>query len=172
MESRMIKAIYLIVLPLFSIFTYAGHNKMNQDSLWQMIKEMKSVWGKQVEDVSKLFNQPLINNTQEKEDRYTSAPFTLTDGTRISNVDVRLWGNGDNSVSLVSFVVNQPCITLDQVKSHFPDLKLSNIPRGNTPGQSVGYRTPTDERGLAWAFSFPVLNQECLGRVVMSRYEQ
>ena len=161
MESRMIKATFLIVLPLFSIFTYAGHNKMNQDSLWQMIKEMKSVWGKQVEDVSKLFNQPLINNTQEKEDRYTSAPFTLTDGTRISNVDVRLWGNGDNSVSLVSFVVNQPCITLDQVKSHFPDLKLSNIPRGNTPGQSVGYRTPTDERGLAWAFSFPVLNQEC-----------
>lgn len=110
MGSRMIKATFLIVLPLFSIFTYAGHNKMNQDSLWQMIKEMKSVWGKQVEDVSKLFNQPLINNTQEKEDRYTSAPFTLTDGTRISNVDVRLWGNGDNSVSLVSFVVNQPCI--------------------------------------------------------------
>lgn len=66
MESRMIKATFLIVLPLFSIFTYAGHNKMNQDSLWQMIKEMKSVWGKQVEDVSKLFNQPLINNTQEK----------------------------------------------------------------------------------------------------------
>ena len=63
MESRMIKATFLIVLPLFSIFTYAGHNKMNQDSLWQMIKEMKSVWGKQVEDVSKLFNQPLINNT-------------------------------------------------------------------------------------------------------------
>ncbi len=44
MESRMIKATFLIVLPLFSIFTYAGHNKMNQDSLWQMIKEMKSVW--------------------------------------------------------------------------------------------------------------------------------
>ncbi len=39
MESRMIKATFLIVLPLFSIFTYAGHNKMNQDSLWQMIKE-------------------------------------------------------------------------------------------------------------------------------------
>ena len=106
MESRMIKATFLIVLPLFSAFTYAGHNKMNQDSLWQMIKEMKSVWGKQVEDVSKLFNQPLINNTQEKEDRYTSAPFTLTDGTRISDVDVRLWGNGDNSVSLISFVIN------------------------------------------------------------------
>ena len=51
MESRMIKATFLIVLPLFSAFTYAGHNKMNQDSLWQMIKEMKSVWGKQVEDV-------------------------------------------------------------------------------------------------------------------------
>ncbi len=43
MESRMIKATFLIVLPLFSAFTYAGHNKMNQDSLWQMIKEMKSV---------------------------------------------------------------------------------------------------------------------------------
>ncbi|MBK4469007.1 hypothetical protein JJQ28_24135 [Enterobacter asburiae] len=172
MVSRMTKNAILFLLPLFSTFSYAGQTNMNQDSLWHIVKELKTVWGKQVEDVSKLLNQPLIKKNPETKDRYTSVPFTLSDGTRISDVDVRLWGNEDYSVSLVSFVIEQPFITLDQVKAHFPDVKLSNIPRGNTAGQSVGYRTATDERGLAWAFSFPVMNQECLNRVVMSRYDR
>ncbi|ENO0284730.1 TPA: hypothetical protein QCJ39_001369 [Enterobacter asburiae] len=172
MGSRMTKNTILFLLPLFSTFSYAGQKNMNQDSLWHIVKELKTVWGKQVEDVSKLLNQPLIKKNPEMKDRYTSVAFTLSDGTRISDVDVRLWGNEDDSVSLVSFVIEQPCITLDQVKAHFPDVKLSNIPRGNTAGQSVGYRTATDERGLAWAFSFPVMNQECLNRVVMSRYDR
>lgn len=171
MVSRMTKNTILFLLPLFSTFSYAGQTNMNQDSLWQVVKELKTVWGKQAEDVSKLLNQPLIKKNPEINDRYTSAPFTLSDGTRISDVDVRLWGNADNSVSLVSFVIEHPCITLDQVKTHFPDVKLSNIPRGKTSGQSVGYRTATDERGLAWSFSFPVMDQECLKRVVVSRYD-
>ncbi|MED5641833.1 hypothetical protein VZ119_04755 [Enterobacter bugandensis] len=168
----MTKNTILFLLPLFSSFSYAGQKNMNQDSLWNIVKELKTVWGKQTEDVSKLFHQPLVQKNPEVKDRYTSVPFTLSDGTRISDLDVRLWGNGDNSVSLVSFVIEQPCITLEQVKTHFPDVKISNIPRGNTAGQSVGYRTVADERGLAWAFSFPVMNQECLNRVVMSRYDR
>ncbi|EOC0588406.1 hypothetical protein ACI01G_003615 [Cronobacter sakazakii] len=146
--------------------TSAGHK-----ALWQTTRELKSVWGKQAEDVSQLLNQPIVRVLPTADDRFTSAPFTLLDGTRLSGLDIRLWGNGDRSVSLVSLNVDTPCITLEQVREHFLDAKLFNIPKGHAVGQLIGYRTARDDRGLAWAFSFPEQDSRCLKRITMAKYE-
>lgn len=172
MVSRITKSLIFLMLSSLLSFAYAGQKNMNQDSLWQIIKQLKSAWGKQADDVSKILRHPLVRTNPAADDRYTSVPFTLADGTIIADLDVRLWGNGNNSVSLISFAIDGSCVTLEQVKKHFPDVKLSNIPRGNNAGQSVGYRTAVDETGLAWAFNFPVLNQECLKSIVISRYDR
>ncbi|NCI14947.1 hypothetical protein EHJ07_00230 [Cronobacter muytjensii] len=143
---------------------------MNQDSLWDIVKALKSVWGKQANDVSQLLRQPLVRVLPTADDRFTSAPFTLLDGTRLSGLDVRLWNNGEKTVSMVSFIVDSPCITLKQVKEYFPDAKLFNVPNGHAIGQMIGYRTAKDSRGLAWAFSFPEQDSRCLKRITMAKY--
>lgn len=168
--DSVIKIIIFIALSsLFSI-TYAGQKDMNQDSLWNIVKALKSVWGKDADDVSHLLKQPLVRTLPTADDRFTSAPFTLGDGTRLSELDVRLWGNGDKSVSLVSFNVDTPCITLEQVREHFIDAKLSQVPRGHAPGQLVSYKTAIDNRGLAWAFGFAAQEPQCLKRITMANY--
>lgn len=170
MISRINKAQPVLFLCFFFTFSYAGQNMMLHDALWQMTKALKSAWGKNADAVSEIIQQPLVRTQAAADDRYTSAPFTLADGTRITGLDVRLWGNGDSSVALVSFVIDKPCITLEQIKEQFPDVTLVSVPRGNTSNQSLGYRTSLDEKGLAWAFSFPTVKQECLRRISISRY--
>ena len=162
--------VFFIISSLFN-FTYAGQKDMNQDSLWGIVKALKSVWGNQADDVSQLLKQPLVRTVATADNRFTSATFALMDGTRISDLDVRLWNNGEKSVSLVSFIVDTPCITLEQVREHFPDAKLFNIPKGHAVGQMIGYRTARDDRGLAWAFSFPEQDSRCLKRITMAKYE-
>ena len=46
---------------------------MNQDSLWNIVKELKTVWGKQTEDVSKLFHQPLVQKSRSERPLYVSS---------------------------------------------------------------------------------------------------
>ncbi|EPE1852568.1 hypothetical protein ACSG7Z_003297 [Cronobacter dublinensis] len=168
--GRVIKIIIFVALSSLFSTSCAGKEIMNQDSLWNTIKALKSVWGKQAEDVSKLLNQPIVRVLPTADDRFTSAPFTLLDGTRLSGLDIRLWGNGDRSVSLVSLNVDTPCIMLEQVREHFADVKLSQVPRGHATGQLVSYKTVMDNRGLAWAFGFSAQEPRCLKRITMTNY--
>ncbi|EPN9527365.1 hypothetical protein ACT5AM_002040 [Cronobacter malonaticus] len=161
----------LFILSSIPLFCAAEQTSAGHKALWQTTRELKSVWGKQADDVSQLLKQPLVRTLSTSDNRFTSAPFTLLDGTRLSGLDVRLWGNSDKSVSLVSFIVDTPCITLEQVREHFPDARLFNIPKGHAVGQMIGYRTARDDRGLAWAFSFPEQDSRCLKRITMAKYE-
>ncbi len=160
----------LFTLSSMPLVCAAQKNSADHQVLWKMTRDLKSVWGKQADDVSQLLRQPLVRVLPTADDRFTSAPFTLLDGTRLSGLDVRLWNNGEKTVSMVSFIVDSPCITLKQVKEYFPDAKLFNVPNGHAIGQMIGYRTAKDSRGLAWAFSFPEQDSRCLKRITMAKY--
>ncbi|EPT7034532.1 hypothetical protein ACVR2T_004336 [Cronobacter malonaticus] len=170
MKNRIIRSL-LFILSSIPLFCTAEQTSAGHKALWQTTRELKSVWGKQADDVSQLLKQPLVRTVATADNRFTSATFALMDGTRISDLDVRLWNNGEKSVSLVSFIVDTPCITLEQVREHFPDAKLFNIPKGHAVGEMIGYRTARDDRGLAWAFSFPEQDSRCLKRITMAKYE-
>ncbi|WP_342325077.1 hypothetical protein AAEY27_10045 [Kosakonia sp. BYX6] len=172
MTNRMV--INLSALLFSSVFTFTTHaeqKNMNHDSLWQITKALKSVWGKKVNAVSALLDQPLVPVTPTANDRFTSAPFTLSDGITISDLDVRLRANGDGTVALVSFSVSGQCITLEEVKDHFPDATLRFVPRAKLPGRTFGYLTTRDDNNLAWGFGFPALNRKCLSSITMTHYE-
>lgn len=172
MTNRITKSLSVLLLSSFFTFTtHAEQKNMNHDSLWQMTKALKTVWGKKVDAVSTLLDQPLVPFTSTAKDRFTSAPFTLSDGVTISELDVRLKSNGDGTVALISFSVGEECITFDEVKQHFPDITLRFMPRAKLPGTTFGYLTTLDEKKLAWGFGFPALNRECLRTITMTHYD-
>jgi len=172
MTSRMaINFPVLLLLSLFTLTTHAEQKKMNHDSLWQITKELKSLWGKKIDAVSALLNQPVIPYKPTAKDRFTSAPFTLNDGITISNLDVRLSPNGGGTVKLVSFSISGECITLEEVQDNFPDVTLRFVPREKLPGRTFGYLTARDNKQLAWGFGFPALDRKCLSEITMSDYD-
>lgn len=171
-DSRIAKNLpVLLLISLFTFTTHAEQKNMNHDSLWQITKALKGLWGKDINAVSNLLSQPLVPYSPGTKDRYTSAPFTLNDGINISELDVRLRSNGDGTVALISFAVSGQCITLEEVSEHFPDATLRFVPRENLPGRTFGYLTTRDSNSLAWGFSFPALNRECLQGITMARYD-
>lgn len=150
MASRIAKnSIVLLLTSLCTFTTHAKQNNINDDSLWQITTGLKSVWGQNIDAVSTLLNQPLIPYTLGAKDRFTSAPFTLRDGITISALDVRLSLNSNAIVTLVSFTVSGQCITLEDVKEHFPDATLHFVPHAKLPGRTFGYLTRRDSNNLA-----------------------
>ena len=161
-----------LLLPLVLSFSIQAEQKyMNNHSLWHITKELKSLWGKEIDAVGALIDQPLIPFTSTTKDRYTSQPFVLNDGINISDLDVRLSNNGAGKVALISFSVSGKCIPLEEVKEHFPDMMLHFIPRAKLKGRTFGYVTTRDQNSLAWGFSFPALNRDCLSAITMTRYD-
>lgn len=172
MISRMAKLLAVLLLAsLFTFTTHAEQKNMNHESLWQITKALKALWGKNIDAVSNLLKQQLVPYTPGAKDRFTAAPFTFSDGITISNLDVRLKSGGESTVALVSFSVSGQCITLEEVTEHFPDATLHFVPRAKLPGRTFGYLTTRDSNNLAWAFSFPALDRKCLQGITMTRYD-
>jgi hypothetical protein len=60
------------------------------------------------------------------------------------------------------------CITLDTVKKRYPQLRLTDYPRGRSENEVTSYTARKDMNGQKVSFSFTVKNPHCLGSVVIS----
>lgn len=102
-----------------------------------------------------------IQNTTFK--FYTSGPVRLSDGVVISNVDLRVRYKAGHPGFLV-LNLEGSCIGIEQVRSHYSDLKLTYPPRPDSKDAFTGYSTFPSWGKLS--FSFLEKNPGCLSSLV------
>ncbi|SMG54994.1 hypothetical protein [Paraburkholderia susongensis] len=90
---------------------------------------------------------------------YTGGPIKLSDDVVISNVDLRIRNRATHPGFLV-LNLDGSCITLDMVRAHYSNLKVTDRPRGRSLDEVTSHTT-----ALQWgelSFSFKERNPNCL----------
>ncbi len=121
--------------------------------------------------VTTLSNAPLsFKMTRQNEyiNFYNADDFKLDDGTSITEIGLRLSKDNGGMAPLLTFSPSGQCITLDAVKKSYPQLVLTDYPRGRSENEVTSYTAPEDMNGQKVSFSFTVKNPDCLGSVVIS----
>jgi hypothetical protein len=99
---------------------------------------------------------------------YNADDFPLADGTNITAIGLRLSKDNGGMAPLLNFSPSGQCITLDTVKKRYPQLVLTDYPRGRSENEVTSYTAPKDVNGQKVSFSFTVKKPDCLGSVVIS----
>lgn len=121
--------------------------------------------------VTTLSNAPLsFKMTRQNEyiNFYNADDFKLDDGTSITEIGLRLSKDNGGMAPLLNFSPSGQCITLDAVKKRYPQLVLTDYPRGRSENEVTSYTAPEDMNGQKVSFSFTVKKPDCLGSVVIS----
>ncbi|HHA1913552.1 TPA: hypothetical protein ACOEDZ_000051 [Enterobacter asburiae] len=137
--------------------------------LWMFISGMSA--SLRSLSVTSLSNAPLsfkITKQNEYINFYKADDFKLDDGTSITEIGLRLSKYNGDMAPLLNFSPSGQCITLDTVKKHYPQLTLTDYPRGRSESEVTSYTAPKDMNGQKVSFSFTVKNPDCLGSVVIS----
>ena len=147
----------------------AGGNMQKQD-LWQFIAKMSA--SLKTLSVNSLDNAPLsfrLTKQNEYINFYNADDIKLADGTNITAIELRLSKDNDGMAPLLNFSPSSgQCITLDTVKKHYPQLTLTDYPRGRSENEVTSHTARKDMNGQKVSFSFTVKNPDCLGSVVIS----
>lgn len=134
-------------------------------TLWQAIDALA-----QQAPFSKAKIETLLS-TQLSETNYTgndvfqffeSSPLALSDGVRIANVDLRIKRQGPHPGFMV-LSIDGRCITIEEVRKHYTDLEITDIPRGRSLDESTSHTTK-----LPWgelSFSFKERNPDCVSSI-------
>ena len=133
--------------------------------LWMFISGMSA--SLKTLSVTTLSNAPLsFKMTRQNEyiNFYNADDIKLADGTNITAIELRL-----SMAPLLNFSPSSgQCITLDTVKKRYPQLRLTDYPRGRSENEATSYTARKDMNGQKVSFSFTVKNPHCLGSVVIS----
>jgi hypothetical protein len=146
----------------------AGGDAQKKD-LWMFISGMSA--SLKTLSVTTLSNAPLsFKMTRQNEyiNFYNADDFKLDDGTSITEIGLRLSKDNGGMAPLLNFSPSGQCITLDAVKKRYPQLVLTDYPRGRSENEVTSYTAPEDMNGQKVSFSFTVKKPDCLGSVVIS----
>lgn len=147
----------------------AGGDAQKKD-LWLFISGMSA--SLKTLSVTTLSNAPLsFKMTRQNEyiNFYNADDIKLADGTNITAIELRLSKDNNGMAPLLNFSPSSgQCITLDTVKKHYPQLTLTDYPRGRSENEVTSYTARKDMNGQKVSFSFTVKNPHCLGSVVIS----
>jgi hypothetical protein len=146
----------------------AGGDAQKKD-LWMFISGMSA--SLKTLSVTTLSNAPLsFKMTRQNEyiNFYNADDFKLDDGTSITTIGLRLSKDNGGMAPLLNFSPSGQCITLDTVKKRYPQLVLTDYPRGRSENEVTSYTAPKDVNGQKVSFSFTVKKPDCLGSVVIS----
>jgi len=99
---------------------------------------------------------------------YDGGPLYLADQINIEAIDLRVRLMNE-AQGLIALEISGFCVTLEQVRVHYPDLVLTDIPRGRSLDEKT-YWTAY----LPWgelSFGFKERNPDCLASVVINRID-
>ncbi|ENN6801861.1 hypothetical protein EKN82_09720 [Enterobacter ludwigii] len=159
-----------VVAVLIALLTtgMAEGNSEKKD-LWAFISQMSA--SLKTLSVTSLNDIPL-HFTYMKNNAYMNLyhadDFKLLEGTSITTIDLRVSKENDGMAPLLNFSPSGQCITLQTVKKHYPQLTLTDYPRGRSENEVTSYTAPKDMNGQKVSFSFTVKKPDCLSSVVIS----
>lgn len=142
-------------------------------SLWEIMATLRSESVMTRESIERDFATKLtLKNQNQYTLFYASAGPQLNNNLRIANIDFRVPtpGASPRGSFLVLSLEGKGCITLEDVKQHYADLTLSQVPHGHSLEEETGYRTTFNHWKLA--FGFKEKRPECLASVVFDSAEE
>lgn len=89
-------------------------------------------------------------------------PVSLEGNVTITRTDLRLALKPDDP-GLLLLEIAGDCITLDQLRPHYPDLRISGNPRGRSLDEHTIYSI--DQAWGRLSFGFKVRNPDCLDMI-------
>lgn len=145
---------------------------MRPASLWDFITVMRS----SLADirVATLNRAPLkfhLTSQNEYINFYSAEDVAFTAAGRATDIELRLSRDPQEKTLLWISHWQGPCLTLNDVKQHYPVLTIIDTPRGHSENEVTSYTTPAGASGEAVTFSFTVKAPDCLSDVIISRQE-
>lgn len=163
MASKRLWVSVLIILVLSAGCT----KKVENMNIFEFIDKTRSEYKLGYENFMKASpGEFYLYDKSERDFWYKTKPFTLDDGVVIENADLRVWKGSDVPV-LINLDISGACITVNDLKRLYPDMKLSSIPRTDSPAEMLYFRTSTDKNNVILFFGFANALPDCLGGIVI-----
>ncbi|EOW6647184.1 hypothetical protein ACOZ0N_004175 [Cronobacter muytjensii] len=143
---------------------------MRPASLWDFITVMRS----SLADirVATLNRAPLkfhLTSQNEYINFYRAEDVAFTAAGRATDIELRLSRDPQEKKLLWVSHWQGPCLTLSEIKKHYPTLTITDTPRGHSENEVTSYTTPAGAAGVAVTFSFTAKVPDCLSDVIISR---
>jgi hypothetical protein len=139
-----------------------------QMTLWQLVDQLASRMPVSAAKLQDLMKASLNEIARDEDFAHFSCPGpSLNDGVVVSKVDLLMQPSAPNDdESVVAVELKGACIPLSQVRTHYPDLAVTSVPRGRSLEEMTIY-------SVRWAacdvsFSFREAIPDCLFRVSLA----
>ncbi|ELY6246888.1 hypothetical protein SNQ22_003280 [Cronobacter universalis] len=139
-------------------------------SLWQFIGAMRSSLADI--NVATLNHAPLafqLDSQNEYINFYRAEDVVFTASGKLTDIELRLSRDPQEKTLLFISHWQGACLTLNDVKQHYPVLTITDTPRGHSENEVTSYTTPAGASGEAVTFSFSAKTPDCLNDVIISR---
>ena len=161
----------VITAALITMLMISGASaSTSSTSLWQFIGAMRSSLADI--NVATLNHAPLtfqLDSQNEYINFYRAGDVAFTASGKLTDIELRL--NRDPQEKTLLWVSHWQgrCLTLNDVKQHYPVLTITDTPRGHSQNEVTSYTTPAGASGEAVTFSFSEKTPDCLSNVIISR---
>ncbi|WP_390254631.1 hypothetical protein [Brenneria goodwinii] len=161
------KVYVVVVIALFNIGIVGA--KMNSTDIWSFIeKASAAVKVVTVQSVNSFPLSVTLASENEYVNFYNGENVTLSDLSKIMDIDLRLSKVSDGMAPFFSFAYSGNCLTLNDIKKRYNELKLTDYPRGRSENEMTSYTTPTNKDGQKITFSFTEKEPNCLNKIIIS----
>jgi hypothetical protein len=132
-------------------------------TLWQAIDALEQQIPFTKAKIERLFSTTLIEKNRSTHTTFFegSTAEIEPDGL-IVQIDLRL-GNEANDPGFLVFDISGTCIKLDQVRSHYGEMQITDMPRGHSLDEVTSYTAKRPWGELS--FSFAERNPDCLASI-------
>lgn len=147
-----------------------GKNKMTSTqhmTLWELLDQLAQQAPFSREKIEKLLGTRLVETSNASNDffQFYKLPSPLAlEGAALDDIDLRIKSAGGHPGFLVLQLAASK-LTLAEVRRHYPELRITDAPRGRSPDEVTSHSA-----FLPWgklSFSFPVRQPDCVSRIAL-----
>jgi hypothetical protein len=95
---------------------------------------------------------------------WTGHPIRLGDGSQLGELDLRL-SKLEAKKGFLAFQVTGRCVSPAELRERYPDLELTDVPRGRSHDEETSFSVVSG--GVRLGFGFKERNPDCLSSVVL-----
>ncbi|HBI11054.1 MAG TPA: hypothetical protein DDY57_13115 [Franconibacter pulveris] len=143
---------------------------MRPNSLWDFITTMRSSLADI--NVATLNRAPLkfqLDFQNEYINFYRADDVAFFAAGKVTDIELRLSRDPQEKTLLWVSHWQGACLTLNDIKQHYPVLTITDTPRGHSENEVTSYTTPAGASGEAVTFSFTAKAPDCLSDIIISR---
>jgi len=172
LRRRMTAAMLLLLTGSGSALAKRNAMKTDSMSIWSIIEVLSKQLPFTKERIEAVFGTRLEIDDADDSDIFQffkAGHVSLAEGVELSEVELRLKRGGGHPGLLVLQLEGR-CVNLDQVRTHFSKLEITDVPRGRSSDEET-----THTAKLAWAdvsFGFAERNPKCVATISISPRKQ